>query len=190
MAWLDTSLCNAFLDEFAGPWYSGQVAEWRQCPGNQRTAYPEYIWATVPEHEWGVWIRWLLVGLSIFVLLFSGWGIWRYRQQPEKVYVYIAEGTGVSITICSRFYSGRKCQIATSGRQYPKLRRKLSGSLRGQRVSQSALKAAQSQANWQFENQSERSSTTGAYQSLPRCIWRRIWHKVEPQWHVTASLMK
>lgn len=52
----------------------------------------------------------------------------------------------------------------------PEIAKKPSGSLRGQRVSQSALKAAQSPTNWQFENQSERSSTTGAYQNLPRCI--------------------
>lgn len=75
LAWLDTSLRNAFLDGLAGPWYTGQVAELRQFPGNQRTAYPEYIWATVPEHEWGVWIRRLLAAISILVLLFSGWGI-------------------------------------------------------------------------------------------------------------------
>ncbi len=158
------------------PWYSGQVTEWRQCPGNQRTAIRstfERLYQNMNEAFGLGDISWAK-HFCIIIFRLRDMEIW---QQPEKVYVYIAEGTGVSITFARVFYSGRKCQIATSGRQYRNCEENCLVACVVKEYP-SRLESSTIPSELAIWKPIRKIVTTGAYQSLPRCIWRRIWHKV------------
>ncbi len=111
---------------------------------------------TVPEHEWGVWIRRLLAGLSFYYYYFPVEGYrtidnnrknlrlycWRYRRFHNYLLV---------------FFIKKKMPNSNIRQTIPEIAKKLSGSLRGQRVSQSALKAAQSKRTGNLKtNQKDR----------------------------------
>lgn len=91
---------------------------------------------------------------------FPVWGIGRYRNNRKSLRLY-----------CWRYRRFHNCCCVFTQEENAKPQHQADNTKIAEnclvtcvvvkRVSQSALKAA-SQANWQFENQSERSSTTGA----------------------------